>query len=43
MNRQLTCQLNEEDSSEVLSHELVELGFISEVSRFKIQNFQSFH
>lgn len=41
MNRQLTCQINEEESSEVLAQELVDLGFINEVrSQLKIcENF----
>lgn len=32
MNRQLTCQVSQDDSAMVLSHELVHLGFIHEVS-----------
>lgn len=32
MNRQLTCQIALEDSATMLSHELVHLGFINEVS-----------
>lgn len=32
MNRQLTCQVSQEDSATTLSHELVHLGFIHEVS-----------
>lgn len=32
MNRQLTCQVSQEDSATLLSHELVHLGFIHEVS-----------
>jgi hypothetical protein len=31
LNRQLTCQISEDDSSEVLATELVHLGFINEV------------
>lgn len=34
MNRQLTCQVSQEDSATLLSHELVHLGFIHEVSAF---------
>lgn len=33
MNRQLTCQISEEDTPASLSEELVRLGFISDVSR----------
>lgn len=32
MNRQLTCQISQEDSADLLSYELVHLGFIHEVS-----------
>lgn len=32
MNRQLTCQVSQEDNAMLLSHELVHLGFIHEVS-----------
>lgn len=34
MNRQLTCQVSQDDSATMLSHELVHLGFIHEVSIF---------
>lgn len=36
LNRQLTCQISEDDSSEVLATELVHLGFINEVWLWKI-------
>lgn len=32
MNRQLTCQISIDDTATALSHELVHLGFINEVS-----------
>lgn len=32
MNRQLTCQVTQDDTAMSLSHELVHLGFIHEVS-----------
>lgn len=32
MNRQLTCPISPDDSAVALSHELVHLGFIHEVS-----------
>lgn len=32
MNRQLTCQVTQDDSASYLSDELVHLGFINEVS-----------
>lgn len=32
MNRQLTCQVTRDESASLLSHELVHLGFIHEVS-----------
>lgn len=32
MNRQLTCQVSQDDTAMSLSHELVHLGFIHEVS-----------
>ena len=31
MNRQLTCELGDEDSADVLAEELVHLGFINAV------------
>lgn len=31
MNRQLTCQISQDDSATLLSHELVHLGFINDV------------
>lgn len=36
MNRQLTCQIQQDDSAVHLSHELVHLGFIHESDRAKI-------
>lgn len=36
MNRQLTCQVQQEDSAAILSYELVNLGFINELDREKI-------
>lgn len=36
MNRQLTCQVSQEDNAMLLSHELVHLGFIHETDREKI-------
>ncbi|XP_055377888.1 nuclear receptor-binding protein homolog isoform X2 [Condylostylus longicornis] len=36
MNRQLTCQVSQDDSANLLSHELVHLGFIHENDREKI-------
>lgn len=32
MNRQLTCQISVDDTAIALSHELVHLGFINDVS-----------
>lgn len=32
MNRQLTCPISQDDSAVMLSHELVHLGFIHEVT-----------
>ena len=32
MNRQLTCQISLDDTAIALSHELVHLGFINDVS-----------
>lgn len=36
MNRQLTCQVSQDDSANLLSNELVHLGFIHETDREKI-------
>lgn len=33
MNRQLTCQISQDDTAIALSHELVHLGFINDVIR----------
>lgn len=41
MNRQLTCQVTRDESASLLSHELVHLGFIHEVSATKIRCFES--
>lgn len=40
MNRQLTCQISLDDTAIALSHELVHLGFINDVS--DILNLSSF-
>jgi hypothetical protein len=40
MNRQLTCQISLDDTAIALSHELVHLGFINDVS--DIRNCSSF-
>ncbi|CAO1312609.1 unnamed protein product [Diamesa serratosioi] len=38
MNRQLTCQISQDDSATLLSHELVHLGFINDEDRERIAN-----
>lgn len=38
MNRQLTCQISPDDTAIALSHELVHLGFINDVSWMKYRS-----
>ena len=42
MNRQLTCQVSQDDDAGLLSHELVHLGFIHEVC-FKLLFFKQIY